>query len=243
MATKRTEESVVIRPIELARATLRIVGDTPLIVHAWDAKARREMLEKQLGWGKTKRKENKDPISDFAASMYWLTPMPEVLTEESVEEAVKSAKFGFPLNSLKIASNSAAYRLGWVKDRMGLRSSYFIEPNANGHYGGELVPNETLKEIEIVPNVYKSHPMIEIHSDVPIMREDMVRVGMGTADIRYRAEFQNWWADITISYNKNGAFSLSDIVNVINAGGFCCGIGEWRPEKDGDFGRYHIQAD
>lgn len=240
MATKKTEETVIIRPIELATATIRIVGDTPLIVHAWDAKAKREMLEKQLGWGKTKKRESKDPISDFAASMYWLTPMPEVLTEETVEEAVKSAQFGFPLNALKIAANSAAYRLGWVKDRMGLRSSYFILPNVDGHYGGELVPNEKLKEIEIVPNVFKSHPMIEIHSDVPIMREDMVRVGMGTADIRYRAEFQNWWADITIQYNKNGAFGLADIVNVINAGGFCCGLGEWRPEKDGDYGRFHV---
>ena len=33
----------------------------------------------------------------------------------------------------------------------------------------------------------------------PIMREDMVRVGMGTADIRYRAEFRDWSALLRIS--------------------------------------------
>ena len=70
----------------------------------------------------------------------------------------------------------------------------------------------------------------------------MVRIGMGTADIRYRGEFPNWYADIVVSYNVNGQYSLENIVNMINAGGYICGIGEWRPEKDGQYGMYHIDA-
>lgn len=82
--------------------------------------------------------------------------------------------------------------------------------------------------------------MIEIHSDTPEMREDMVKVGMGTADIRYRGEFKNWYADLTISYNANGQYSLENIVNIINAGGYVCGVGEWRPERDGQNGMFHV---
>ena len=26
------------------------------------------------------------------------------------------------------------------------------------------------------------------------------------------------------------------------AAGFVCGLGEWRPERDGDFGRFHVEA-
>lgn len=73
----------------------------------------------------------------------------------------------------------------------------------------------------------------------PTPREDMVRVGMGTADIRYRGEFKEWAANVTIQYNPM-ALSLEQIVNLFNLAGFGVGIGEWRPEKDGPYGRFHV---
>ena len=82
--------------------------------------------------------------------------------------------------------------------------------------------------------------MLEIKSDTPEIREDMVRVGMGTADIRYRGQLNNWSTEFNLIYNVNGLYDLDAIVNAINAGGLLCGIGEWRPEKDGDFGRFHV---
>jgi len=36
--------------------------------------------------------------------------------------------------------------------------------------------------------------------------------------------------------------TLEQILNVINAGGYTVGIAEWRPEKDGSFGKYHIET-
>lgn len=82
--------------------------------------------------------------------------------------------------------------------------------------------------------------MVEIHSDAPILREDMVKIGMGTADLRYRGEFRNWYADLNLSYNRNGNYDLNSIVNMINAGGYICGVGEWRPERDGTYGMFHV---
>ena len=41
MATSKSVEVIEIKPIEVKRATVRIVGDTPLIMHAWSEKAKR----------------------------------------------------------------------------------------------------------------------------------------------------------------------------------------------------------
>lgn len=214
---KNTIEVMEIRPIEIKKMNLRLIGDTPLIMHAWSEKAKRMMLEAQMGKAKGKKKEYKNPVEDFINSMYWITPMPNEMTEEAFYEAIQNgAKFGFPVTAFKQAAISAAYRMGWAKDKVSLRGAFFIDSDENG--------------------------MIEIHSDVPQMREDMVKVGMGTADIRYRGEFRNWYADITVSYNTNGSYSLENIVNIINAGGYVCGVGEWRPEKDGQNGMFHVAA-
>ena len=75
MATKNVE-LIEIRPIEVKKTTIRIVGDTPLIMHAWSEKAKREMLQKQMKATKTSAREAKNPVEDFIRSMYWLTPMP-----------------------------------------------------------------------------------------------------------------------------------------------------------------------
>ena len=44
-----------------------------------------------------------------------------------------------------------------------------------------------------------------------------------------------------VEYDENGPYSLDDIVNIINAGGFYCGVGDWRTERDGTNGAYHVE--
>lgn len=216
MATKK-EETVQIKPLDIQKVNIRIVGDTPLIVHAWSDKAKKMMLDAQTGATKTSAKEKRDPFDDFIQSLYWLEGKPEKSTPEAFMKAVeKGAKWGFPVGAIKQAANSAAYRLKWVKNQMELRGSYFL----NTEYGD----------------------MCEIKGSVPEMREDMVRIGMGSADLRYRGEFKNWYADMTLEYNASGGMSLEQIINCINAGGYVCGLGEWRPEKDGSFGKFHIET-
>ena len=217
MATKKDMQSVVeIKARSIRTVPVSIIGDSPLIVHAWSEKAKKMMLDAQTKETKTKAKTKRDPFDDFIQSMYWLTEKPEP-TMDAFNAAIENgAKFGFPLTGIKQASNSAAYRQGWVKNQMELRGSYFLK----SAYGD----------------------MAEIISDPPIMREDMVRIGNGSADLRYRGEFRNWRMDFIMEYNENGNMTLEQILNCIDAGGFVCGIGEWRPEKDGDFGRYHVKV-
>lgn len=74
----------------------------------------------------------------------------------------------------------------------------------------------------------------------PRMREDMVRIGMGTADIRWRAEFPEWSAPLRVRFNEN-SITIAQLVHLFNAAGFSCGLGEWRPQKDGSYGMFHVE--
>lgn len=61
--------TVIIPKIVPQVLSVEIVGVTPLIVCAWSEKARRQMLEKQMGKS-LKKKEPKDPVADYNASRY-----------------------------------------------------------------------------------------------------------------------------------------------------------------------------
>lgn len=74
----------------------------------------------------------------------------------------------------------------------------------------------------------------------PVMRQDMVRIAMGTADIRFRGEFTAWKATLTVRYNAS-VLSAEQIVNLFNVAGFAIGIGEHRPQKDGSWGMFHVE--
>lgn len=224
MATTKKTETIEIKPIEMKIVEVTLVGDTPLIMHAWNEKAKRMILEAQQGKAKGKKKETKNPVDDFIQSMYWLKNKPDTdgMNEDECKEAFEQAiengaKFGFPITAFKQAAISAAYRMGWAKDKMSLRGVFFIDTD----YGD----------------------MAEIISDSPTIREDMVKIGMGTADIRYRGEFNHWHTTIRLKYNANGQYSIENILNILNAGGMVCGVGEWRPERDGQFGMFHVKTD
>ena len=72
------------------------------------------------------------------------------------------------------------------------------------------------------------------------MRTDMVRVGMGSADVRYRPEYVQWDATLNIEFNE-GVISVEQIHQLVKAAGDSCGIGEMRPEKGKfNFGRFKL---
>ena len=203
-AAEETMLDLVIPPIETKTFTVKLVGDSSLIVHKWSEKAMKMILDKQTKKAGT-GKEAKDPWADYCDSMYWMTKKPANPTEEDIAKA----KFGFPVKAFKACAIDAGFQQGIIPKKTTARGAF--------HILGEMA------EIE-------GHPQI---------REDMVRVGMGTADIRYRGEFPEWSVILTIKYNPR-AMSAEQIINLLNFGGFSNGVGEWRPEKDGDHGTFHV---
>jgi hypothetical protein len=86
-----------------------------------------------------------------------------------------------------------------------------------------------------------SQPLTPIIGAEPVMREDMVRVGMGT-DLRYRGEFRDWSALLDVTF-VTGAINRESVLSLIDAGGMGVGVGEWRPEKRGENGTYRLDPD
>ena len=168
MATATKEKTEIVIPaLKLAFLELHIVGDSPLISHAWSEKAKLMMLQKQQKKA-TSAKEIRRPAVEFADSRYWLTPKPNLnnLTDEEAQEVlvkiIPKSKFGFPTLAFKAAAIDAAFQQGLVDKKTTLRGAIQVI--------GEFA------EIEGMPTI----------------REDIGRIGMGTADLRYRAEFKDW---------------------------------------------------
>lgn len=83
--------------------------------------------------------------------------------------------------------------------------------------------------------------LVKIEGD-PRMREDMVRLATGVADIRHRAGYPRWSAVLDISYNP---VLLTDesILALVDAAGRMVGVGENRPSsknRTGPYGRFQV---
>lgn len=74
------------------------------------------------------------------------------------------------------------------------------------------------------------------------MREDVVRIGRGGTDLRYRPEFREWATVLDVTY-VTSSLTRGSVLSLIDAGGMGVGVGEWRPEKSGDFGTYRVDPD
>jgi hypothetical protein len=75
----------------------------------------------------------------------------------------------------------------------------------------------------------------------PHMREDVVRVGKGM-DLRYRPEFPEWRTSLLVTYVRS-TLTRASVLSLIDAGGIGIGVGEWRPERKGEFGTYRIDPE
>lgn len=126
--------------------------------------------------------------------------------------------YGFPTLAFKAATVGAARTFGKSIRMTEIRQFLFFQG----------VPSEKKDQL-LTPIVGTPH-----------MREDMVRVGMGT-DLRYRGEFLEWSAVLDVTY-VTSAISRSSVLSLIEAGGMGVGVGEWRPEKDGLNGTYLIDS-
>ncbi|MEN6336605.1 MAG: hypothetical protein ABFE01_20315 [Phycisphaerales bacterium] len=72
-----------------------------------------------------------------------------------------------------------------------------------------------------------------------VPRMDMVRTsGMGRVpDVRFRPSFEDWKAAMVISFPES--MPPETVVDLLNRAGKV-GIGEWRPEKDGNYGTFIV---
>lgn len=190
--------------------TLTIIGDTPLICHAWSDKTLEEMKDKQDKQTKSTGKGIRDRYQEYRSSLYEFAPK----------------HYGFPAMGLKLAAANAA-RHDKNLTIVGTKGAFFI-----------IVPRE---------QYIGTMPLVKLNATQLVPAEDVVRVGgrgsgTGAPDFRYRGYFWDWSTTFEIEYDA-GVISDQQIVSLFDIAGFHTGIGDWRPEKGGQYGRFHVQRE
>ena len=128
-------------------------------------------------------------------------------------------RYAFPVVAFKAATVRAARFYGKAVSMASLRQLVFFtgEQGPDGQQYAEIVGE-------------------------PKMRQDVVRVRNGGTDLRYRAEFPEWRTELTVVYIAS-VIDKNSVLSLVDAAGVGVGVGEWRPEKGGNFGTFQIDPD
>ncbi len=193
------------------RFSVWLVGDTPIITHAWSEKARREMLQKQVKATKS-GKEARDPQSDFVSSLY----------------EMGDGAYGFPAMGVKNCIMSSAH-----KDKGIARTAVM---------SGLWIDADMVRTRPALAGAVCDMPLVKIWGTEPEMREDMVKIGSGlnkVANLAYRAQFTVWAMRISGKFNAT-TLTPEALAFLIQESGMSSGLGEWRNERKGMFGAFHL---
>ena len=170
-----------------------------------------KMIEDKQQKKATKAREVRDPEAETVNSVYYDA----------------SGYVSLPARNVKQAIVGSARFLSGVPMTV-LRGSIFVVGDVDGFINvkskGKLV---TRKEIEDNVDTW--------------MRKDMVTVGMGSADVRYRAQVDKWTMEFMVKFNAD-VLSAEQVLNLLQTAGFSQGLGEWRPEKNGDNGTFEVDT-
>jgi len=110
------EKVVTIPPIDLHIAKVTLVGDSPLLVHRFGAKAIKEIEDKQQKKAK-KAKEARNPHAEFLDSLYCIPG--------------KKGQYGIPIGGVKKAAVSACRFIDGVKMTMAKGSFHIVATPGN----------------------------------------------------------------------------------------------------------------
>jgi len=96
-----------------------------------------------------------------------------------------------------------------------------------------------LKKTHIRASIFVEGNSIPIKYSQMVPQMDMVRTsGIGRApDVRFRPRFEDWSARVIILFSE--MIPVQTVVDLVHRAGNC-GVGEWRPEKDGNFGTFVV---
>jgi hypothetical protein len=226
---KTKQQKIELVKMKKKMIQFKIIGETPLIVHQFSAKERQRMLDKQMGKVDAGGKEPKDPVQCFKDSLYRL---PE------------GRGFGIPARAFKASAVTVSNDINLVKTQMK-RCIRVLGPNLDPLDVEALIPIEAPPITEpITPEdkEYWKDIQFELKHGAS-MRQDIVRLESGVADIRFRAWFPRWACLLNVTYNE-GMLRAEHVLSMFEAAGFGSGVMEWRasaPHSDsGQYGSFTI---
>jgi len=209
-AKKASTTTITIPEIKLEHHKIYMRGSAPLIVHAFPEKARKQMLDKQMKVAAGGR-DARNPMQEVDDSIYTLP----------------DGRYGFPAIGFKASAVTACTSLSDIT-KVQARQAFRVQGvtmSAHGLIDGSLIRTA----------------LIPLVTHDPLVREDVVRLsGIGrTPEMRYRPEFQNWGVILNVIVNTQ-VISIGQLATMFQAAGHGVGIGDYRPERDGDCGTFDV---
>jgi len=197
--------------IKLEKHELHLVGSAPLIVHAFPQKARTEMLAKQMKLAKGGR-DARDPYKEVEAARYRLA----------------DGRDGFPAVGFKAAAVTACTSLADIT-KVAARQAFRVAG----------IPMNT--ESDALKGAFVRTALVPLIASEPTIREDVVRLAGPSrpAEMRYRPEYAEWGVILEITLNPQ-VISIGQLGSMFQAAGHGVGVGDYRPERDGDCGTFDL---
>src|SRR3990167_3822488 len=182
--------------LSILEGTICIVGDAPLMLNRFSAKAGYQMLANMMGVASSGR-EKREPEMDFIRACQF----------------AEDDHMGVSAIALKKCAVRGAKITGMM-DMVDARCSFRVVADA--------------------------HMCIPVFGKF-VMDQSMVRNSGGTTDIRFRPRADEWAMDVKVRYNSR-AITPDQIAQLLEAGGFGVGLGEWRQEKGGVYGTFEVDV-
>lgn len=205
--------TITLPEIKLERHVLRLIGTAPLIVHAFPEKARKEMLAKQMKVAKGGR-DARDPFAEVEAARYRLP----------------DGRDGFPAVGFKACAVTACTSLSDVT-KVAARQAFRIEGVAMNDPG-------------VIEGSFVRTQLVPLVAHEPTVREDVVRLAGPSrpAEMRYRPEYSLWGVELDVVLNPQ-VVSIGQLGSMFQAAGHGVGVGDYRPERDGDCGTFELVSE
>ena len=202
------ETLVDVKPIAINTAAITIQGDSDLILNKMNAPTARKLTDERKDKAKSLEKPNE--WEEVITAIHWRDGTPTDFSEKGMIDALTNNAPCISAFGLKKSFGQAVVRNEFDKYSTKFDASMNIIATSN-----------------LVPITFAEH----------YIDEKLMSPKRGAPVLVKQNRFTGWKATITIQYLDNGAYSLSQILQVINLAGFSMGIGSGRSSG---FGRYHI---
>lgn len=201
------EKVIELKTIAPKHITVTIQGDGDLILNKMNDVSSKKLIDQRKDKAKTLDRPNE--WEEIMTAIHWYDEKPTDFSENGLKQALEDNKPCITAFGLKKSFGDAVVRNEIDKYKTKFDASVNIVAKGN-----------------LVPVCFAEH----------YVDEKLMSPRKGSPVLVRLNRFCGWSADIEISFVEN-AYSLEQILNIINLAGFGIGIGSGRTSG---YGRYHV---
>lgn len=144
---------------------------------------------------------------------------------EASRYRLRDGRDGMPAIAFKNAAVTACTSIADVT-KVAARQAFRVAGEASGAEG-------------VLEGSFVRTALVPLVAGAPRIREDVARIGTSGTEMRYRPEYDPWGAVVEVTFNPS-VVSVDQLASMFNAAGHGVGIGDYRPERNGDCGTFAV---